>query len=138
MITARRSLACRSTVVSPRLLAALLMAVVLAALAGCGTIVETLRPETTTQRIALAVASTNEIERQTVALLDAGALTAADGRNVRETTRALREGIDVARELVNVKADPKAADAKLAATTAGLRLLQRYLAERAAARPAPK
>jgi hypothetical protein len=85
-------------------------------------------PQTPEQRVAAGYATAEAVNRTATQLLNAKKISSVDGQNVLNTTRAARQGLDVARSLTKI--DPKSATAKIEAQQAILKALQEYLATR--------
>jgi len=78
------------------------------------------------ERLTAGYALNAEVRTTAATLLNAKKLSADDGQNILDQTNTARAGLDVARTIG--KSDPKAGDAKLAATRTVLLALQAYLA----------
>lgn len=101
-----------------------LYAVMVVALVSCAQLgITTDTPE---KRLAVGYVTATSVNQAAVALGKQGKLSSADAQHVLDSTRAATRGLDVARDLL--KADPKAADAKLQAQMVILKALEDYLA----------
>lgn len=86
------------------------------------------KAETFNQRLAVGYASVTTVRSTAASLIDAGKLTAADGRNVQSGADSVRQGLDVARELHTTV--PAAGEDKLAQALAALTVLEKYVAKK--------
>lgn len=82
-------------------------------------------PQTFEQKTLVAEASVTEVRRVATTLLNAKAITAADGTNVLATTDTAISGIAVARQMAET--NPAGAITKLDAVTLVLKTLNDYL-----------
>lgn len=90
-------------------------------------------PQTTDQRIAVAVASITAVRQSTQTLLVAGRISAADASNVQAQADNAIAAAQIARTIAPT--DPAAADAKLQSTIQILQALQAYLASKQGGKP---
>ena len=101
---------------------ALFMALVL--LSGCASL-GLPTAKTFNERAAVAYGTVTSVRTTTLALLQAGKITAADAGNVQKQADNAREAIDLARSVADT--NPGAADTKLAAAVTILNVLNTYL-----------
>ena len=103
---------------------ALAVAIVLSACAQLGL----LQPQTPAQKVAAGYVTADAINQSATQLLNERKISSDDAQHVLNSTRAARQGLDIARKLEKV--DPKGATAKLEAQMVILQALQKYLAEK--------
>jgi len=83
-------------------------------------------PKTPEEKAVAGFIALDEITKGAKQALNAKKISGADAQHVLTTVRTTRQGIDVGLQLAKV--DPKAADAKIAAQMAIIKVLEDYLA----------
>lgn len=105
----------------------LLATIAITVLAGCSLLGVPV-PQTMNERVSAAYISVTTVRQETLSLLQAGKITAADAKNIETQADNARSGIDIAKQLDLT--NPAQASDRLTAALSVLQALETYLTQK--------